>query len=447
MTNFRKWTVPLIQFAILLVFALTPTWFRLPPSLHPLYAGRFVMLWIVVGIVLLWIVSAAPGLRELGRDRLRGGWALALLGLALWAFASQGWAFMRVLHPEEAATSMLQLCAAALFALVVVCVPPRPQHIALALAFGVLWNAPLMIAQVYNGGALGLSRLGEFPYRIGDEGVSVIVSGDWRLMRPYGLLPHPNILAGVLMAAWCAAVGGLFAARRGIWFWIVVLGVGTWGLLLSFSRAAWLGAAAGGVALLPLLILPLFLKRQNVGANLIPAPTKRVIIGAAVVLVIGMIFAAVYFPLILARGGVGLENTELRSISDRTVFTGFALEAISESPLLGVGIGNFPWRSSYFLAQTNFDLRGDNVHHLYLSAWAELGIIGFMLLCAAQCLGVEAALRQFKHDDPAARAWRAGLLSAVVALTTAGLFDHYVWTLFPQQILFWGLLAGATTRE
>src|SRR5690606_27181710 len=108
-----------------------------------------------------------------------------------------------------------------------------------------------------------------------------------------------------------------------------------------------------------------------------------------VVLIFGLLFS----PFLQARAGVSTESIELRSISDRVVFTEFALRAVSEFPIGGVGIGNFPWRASYYLIGTGFDLRGDNVHNIFLSAWAELGTAGLVILLSALVAGIWAALR------------------------------------------------------
>src|SRR5262249_16922849 len=112
-----------------------------------------------------------------------------------------------------------------------------------------------------------------------------------------------------------------------------------------------------------------------------------------------------------------------------------------ENPILGVGIGNFPWRASYYLVDTNFALRGDNVHHVLLSAFAELGIVGLVLVVATLIFGVEVALYRI-HHAPDARE-RACFLAAFLALGIIGLLDHYPWTMLQMQLAWWGVLAAA----
>jgi len=180
-----------------------------------------------------------------------------------------------------------------------------------------------------------------------------------------------------------------------------------------------------------------------------PRPSEiRASLAAAVglTLIVGFAFAIAYFPLLQARTGQVAESVEMRSVSDRIVFTDLALRSIRERPILGVGIGNFPWRTSYYLAETTFDLRGDNVHNVLLSAAAELGIVGLLLLIAAIVSGAIAAVRVLSAANGDDRAARMALLAAFVALFAVGFLDHYPWTQIHFQVAWWGCLAAATAK-
>jgi O-antigen ligase len=156
---------------------------------------------------------------------------------------------------------------------------------------------------------------------------------------------------------------------------------------------------------------------------------------------IGLAFFVAYRPLLAARAGQVEAGVEMRSVSDRIVFINLALRSISERPILGVGIGNFPWRTSYYLAETDFDLRGDNVHNVLLSAAAELGIIGLLLLIAAIVCGVIAAVGRLRTSDDYAA--RLALFAIFIALFAVGLLDHYPWTQIHFQVAWWGCLAAS----
>ncbi len=428
-----NWSQRAIHAGILLSFALVPVWYRLPevpPLLPPLYVSRFALLLPMLWTIACWLLSGLPGWRALRQDRVRRCWALSLLLLVVWGFASQWWAFQRGPHPDVGATAALQFGIAALFALVVACVPPpRPLLIAV-LIVSLLWNSLLGGAQVALQHAVGLQSLGEFPISVDWQGVSVVEADGLRWLRPYGLLPHPNPFAGVLTLGLLACSVWILSRRRWQWIAGTLSGLlGLWVLGLSFSRAAWLGTAAGAAAILVLAW------RGHLRLS-----RRRLVISALAFLGCGLLFLTLYRPFLLARSGVGAESIEQRSVSDRLVYLDFAMRAIRENPVLGVGAGNFPWKASYYLMFTDFDLLGDNVHNIYLSAWAELGIVGLALYLAALASGIWAALRLlWRQPEPA----RLAFFGGVIALLLIGLADHYPYTLLQFQAALWGLLAAS----
>ncbi len=434
MIRLRPHTI--LHASILLTFALIPVWYRLPitpPLLPPLYVSRFLILLPMLVSIALWFALRLPGFGDLRRDPLRRIWALALLLLALWGFASQMWAYQRIPHPDVAATAALQFGLVALFALVAACASPNLRAIIAVLVFSLAWNSLIAGAQVAAQGSIGLNALGEFPLGIDQEGISIVQAGDVRWLRPYGLLPHPNMLAGVLALGLLGTGAWMLSPRRALWMIGTGLAVGgMWAFGLTFSRAAWGGFVAGALATMP------FLRRYL--TPLRGGTRSRLLISAAALIGTGMLFVALYHPFLLARAGVGAESIEQRSVSDRRVFTEYALRAVQEFPIAGVGIGNFPWRASYYLMFTSFDLRGDSVHNIYLSVWAELGTVGLALYGLALLAGLSAAARAlWKRPD----AHGALLLGGVVALLAIGLLDHYPYSLIQFQTALWGLLAAA----
>lgn len=434
MTIRRGWRQWLLHSFMLAVFLCASLWYRLPaylPIFAPLYVTRFLVFVLMVVTTALWLLFGVPGLRAFAREPWRALWALALLALVFWGFASTSWAFIGSQHPEVGESAALQLGVTSLFALAVACAGPRPRAVIAALVVVLIANSLITFGQVAAQSALGLSLLGEFAYSDWSSGASYVRAGDLQYHRPYGLLPHPNMLAGVLVIGLLASAAWVLSDKR----WqrnagaLLVAG-GVYALVLTFSRAAWGALVVGG-----LLALPLVLRRLR-------QPEIRRGAAAAVMLAAAacLIFAISYRPLLAARAGEGQELIELRSVSDRIVFTQFALQSVSERPLLGVGIGNFPWRASYYLVDTFYDLRGDNVHNIYLSAWAEIGTVGLALFLAAMAAGGIAAVKAIRARADAAR---IALLACFIALAAVGMLDHYPYTTIQFQMLWWGCLAAA----
>lgn len=437
---FRR--LSLIQAAILAVFLCIPLWSRIPeylPIFPSLYVTRFVIFLVMLVAILLWLLFGLPGLRRFARERWRALWAIALIVLGIWGFASTGWAFIGKQYPDVGETAALQLGVVVLFVVVVGCVSPPPRAIIAALVIGLIGSSLITFGQAAKQAALGLPMLGELPYSDWTSGMSFIRSGDLEYLRPYGLMPHPNMLAGVLVIGLLAVASWVLSERR----WqryagAVLFAIGLYALLLTFSRAGW-GALMVGI----LVAFPLVRKHLH-RAEL----RNALLLTVGLSLVAGVIFFINYRPLLAARVGEGQESIELRSVSDRIVFTQFALQSIAERPIMGVGIGNFPWRTSYFLVDTFYDMRGDNVHNIYLSAWAELGIVGLVLYLAAMGFGVVGAMKGIvasaiaQEDRPA----RIALFAIFVALAAVGMLDHYPYTAIQFQTALWGCMAAALSQ-
>lgn len=434
------WRLLPVQICILLTFAAAPLWLRMPyaPATYDtLYAAGFLITLPMLGTLIAWGAAGLPGVRELLNDGLRLGWAAALAAFALWMLLSGSWSFMaRYDQAHVAHSAALQMLLVSAWATAAACAAPPARAIVSVLILSALWSSGLAVVQVALQHDAGLRWLGEFRLGVDRPGMSLLQADGMRWLRPYGLLPHPNVLGAVLMVGLLACAAPItsaqgFIRRIGLVAALCVL----WGFLLTFSRGAWLGFAASVFALLPMLLRA---RRRTLWF--------RLALPLIAALMVGAVFVASYRPLLVARAS-GSESIEMRSVSDRLVFMLFAYRAATESrqnTMFGIGAGNFPWRSSSDLTQTDYDLRGQNVHHYWLSAFVETGLIGYGLLVAAVILGCEAIMRRLRSStDSDDAASRAVLLAGVLALGITGLVDYHTWAMIQMQVLWWGLLAAA----
>lgn len=453
------------QLCILLTFACVPFWLRMdyaPPTYDRYYALGFLIA-IPMGLTILsWLVTGLVGIERLAQQRGRAIWAIGLLLLALWMNLSVSWSFIANIRDLSNVTESvaLQFSLVVLWAIATASNAPPIRAIIGVLIIGAVLSAIIGILQVTSQESIGLQSIGEFNLDPNLSGVSVLQANGMRWLRPYGLLPHPNILAGLLVVGTLTSVASVLYAPSHITktsfishhkFRIlggVISMILLWGLLLTFSRGAWLGFGAGAFALLGLL-LRRYLRDKT---------TRFALAGLVITaIIVGGIFLVTYRPYVVARTE-GSESIEMRSVADRIVFSDFAYRALSSTPqeaflddeatqsplIYGIGAGNFPWRSSYYLVETDFDLRGNNVHHIWLSALVETGLVGYGFLILAIIGGVECALSQIRRDHALQR---AVLFVGFIALGIIGLFDHYPWTMLQFQILWWGLLAVAMSHQ
>ena len=210
---------------------------------------------------------------------------------------------------------------------------PQPGWTAVFLALTIIIQSTIGLLQFLRQQDLGLQFLGEVDVVAAPGWGSIITVGSQSWLRAYGLTPHPNILGGILVAALLILfVCFLQADGRIKIVWLLVLGLATAALLVTFSRSAWLGGVAGSLVLFIALLKPAA-NRARYGRPLIALTISGLIILA--------LFSITQRDLILSRFQLQAGNTETRSINERVVLNNLSLEIIKQRPLLGVGASHF----------------------------------------------------------------------------------------------------------
>jgi len=308
--------------------------------------------------------------------------------------------------------------------------PITPAPITSALAASTVLQAAIALLQFALGHSLGLGWLGEVAVNAEGAGASVVMAGNARWLRGYGLTQHPNLLGGCLMI-FLLLIAGYYLGQPGKQRipLLAVLGLGLAGLLTTFSRSAWLGATTGGGTMLALLILPSFRQEQ-------PPDRKAVLLLIAIALGTAISFATIHWPLLETRLGLARQGVEIRSVEERSSLAAGAWALIRQRPLLGVGPGNFStalyWLSPETVAAYPIY---QPVHNVALLATAELGILGGALwlgLMAAPWLALCLARHQLRMTP-----WLAGLSGALAALAVVSWLDAYVWSSHQGRLLQW----------
>ncbi|MBI4318690.1 MAG: O-antigen ligase family protein [Chloroflexi bacterium] len=291
-----------------------------------------------------------------------------------------------------------------------------------------------------------------------------------RFLRAYGTFGQPNPYAGYLATIAALAYSSVLAssqdvkrwpgggARVGtqggslgaspwfVWFAWACLAVSLLAILMSLSRGAWLGLGA------MLAVVGAFGSRRALFVLVVIA------VVLALVFLVGLLnlLPAQMVDRVsdtMAYFGV-FDVTEVQAtpqnwpIVERMASWQTAWRMYEDSPLLGVGIGN------YVESYRDFSLPGWNqpkghAHNFYLNVLAEMGIVGLLayLLLLVCFLGhayrvvTRLAAPGGREDLKLERALAIGLLGALAVLLVHNIFDNlFVHSIGVQMGLFLGLL-------
>ncbi len=247
--------------------------------------------------------------------------------------------------------------------------------------------------------------------------------------RVVSTLPDHNASATLLSLFLFPAVGlalssrgGRRAAAGGAALLVAV------GLVLTGSRAAWLGTAAAA------LVGAAFAARRRL---------SRGALGAAVA-VLGVVGASAFLwpgqtgTVLRARVRSLVSPAEARNAVryGRLPFWRAGASMVAAHPLAGVGPGRVP---EHLAEHRGADLpvERENLHSWPLQALAENGLAGGLLLLAPFGALLSLVRRGLRSDGPAP----AALLSlGLLAATLSGLASH-PWLLVEVQALFWSAAA------
>lgn len=267
---------------------------------------------------------------------------------------------------------------------------------------------------------------------------SVIESGTERWLRAYGSFGSPNILGGYLTVVFLVGLI-LYLSSKSKSKILLTLGqvIILVGLILAFSRAAWLGAMTGifFIILGKLSFWPgriewkVFLPwRYGLPAFFRNDLVKQLFFYSAIILTLFIMLK----PLFVTRFSANY-RLEQQSLSERASQYPEASNVFKKAPLLGVGPGAY----TLALSKAKPRLPGDwyqPVHNVYVLIFSEWGIMGGIVWLVI-----------FAWLFSLVRFHNARFLPVVIAMMVLGVFDHYWWSLYAGIILWWcvfGLCMG-----
>ena len=288
----------------------------------------------------------------------------------------------------------------------------------------------------------------QFFYQVGPE--AFILQG--RFLRAYGSFGQPNPYAGYLGYLFPVAAS-LTLSAFGRWrkgrqpshlALAAACGATTaallMGIIMSWSRGAWLGMIAGGVVVIAL--------RSRRSASLA--------IGALVVLM--LLFAAFgtgWLPEIISgrisdlgnyTGGPDPARTEITdanfAVLERLAHWRAGQRMFEDHPWLGVGIGNYGAAYGDY-ALPHWYLPLGHAHNVFINFLAEVGVIGVTAFILFWVGVAWLAWRGAASGDGYASALGVGILGVWAYLSVHGMFDNlFVQHMQLQLALLLGILVS-----
>lgn len=275
------------------------------------------------------------------------------------------------------------------------------QPFMVGFTFGMLISSFFGVMQIWTqevGANKWLGISGQLPWQ---PGASVLETLAGRLLRGYGIFPHPNIFGGLSALAiilFLSVKQSLPDWLKSKYIFLAVIAILLIGLWSSFSRSAWLGLIFG---------LAILIYQKKIPIRLI------LWIAALAVLLNG-----IWYQFSLDR--VMLNNRlEKKSLIDRVVALETAKTIVQSHPWLGVGLGKFTTAAESVLK--NSDPRYiEPVHNVYALVVGELGIVGVLII-------VLLVVRGFYRLDT----WAYPILVTILII---GFFDHYWWSITSARL-------------
>jgi O-antigen ligase len=324
----------------------------------------------------------------------------------------------------------------------------------------------VLVALFLAGAAQALWGVVQFGLGIGPPAFAI-----GGFMRAYGNFGQPNPFAGYLGTILPLALAMSLVPHPGRFRAVAVLALGmtALGILLSFSRGAWLGMAISvGVMLLA------WSERAR---RLVPP----MVVMLLVVIVLGMFGA---LPPVLANritsvtdnfGVFDVRTVTLTSenfaVVERMAHWQAGWAIFVDHPILGVGPGNYPAvYPNYYIPPWEAPL--GHAHNYYLNMAAEAGVIGLVALLVVLIVAMRGLVRRLRSpvtpprigsdgeaattmhsllDAPMsatfARVLAIGLLGSLTMFSIHNLFDNLLVHGVGIQIgVLLGLIGGVSSR-
>jgi len=289
------------------------------------------------------------------------------------------------------------------------------------IAITVFWSSGIIqglmsIWQFLSQKVYGSSLLGMSSQDPSDFGVGVIEYIDERWMRAYGSLTGPNPLGSYLVVLFFIGMFLYLNTTKQKYKKMLLIGqlIILTGVILSFSRAAWLAVIIGSVALIGILLL----KRKENKELL-----KQTLSQMAMYIILSLLLIIALAPIFTARFTF-TNYLEHVSITERKLQIQQSSKTIDKNLSLGTGAGTYTLSAYY--TNPNFESwYYQPVHNSFLLMIAETGIFISIIIFLLYAWIVKIVWYHNRLFIP-----------VLLALLIVAFFEHWTWSLY-SGLIFW----------
>ena len=248
--------------------------------------------------------------------------------------------------------------------------------------------------------------------------------------RVTGTLENPNVLAEYIILTLPVMVGFLFSVKgiKGKFAALLMCGVMSACLLLTWSRGAWIGILAGAA-----LFIMIYHRRS----------IYLFVAAVCSLPLIATILPASIMSRISSIGNMGDSSTSYRVSIWRA-----SMRMASDYFVGGIGVGEGAFRSVYPRYSLSGIEAAPHSHNLYIQIWLEIGVFGIAAFLVFMFLLLQ---NNFSHCRELSDSGKKGVdrttacacLCGLCAVLVQGMTD-YVWYNYRIFLMFW-LMAGLSS--
>jgi hypothetical protein len=379
--------------------------------------GTEMLLWLIIILFTFNFYRKKENIKKINVRLVYPVLCILILGICVFFSLDKNISFEFMFHFLEA------LCLG-----IVVATSTVPfKKIGFALWSGGVAQGILAMVQFLNQEVWANKWLGMADHVGSDLGAAVIETSTGRWLRAYGSFGWPNSLGIYLAMVWVLGFILYFIIHNKNYKALITGGqlIILSGLILSFSRGAWIAAGVGIIILLYCILA----KKQ--GVNMVEFGSRSPLLYLQdcfkqffYSLLVVILCLITLWPLFSARLNT-TTRLESRSIGERVSQYAQVKNTIIAHSWFGVGPGVY----TLYLHNLNPELpvwELQPIHSIFLLSVAEMGVLVFCFFILIFLY----FLKSIWQKNPM-------FLSIVAVLLVAGLFDHWLWSMYTGQLLWW----------